>query len=294
VTRARGDAGLDGFLNLCKERGPTSHDLVARARRLLGTRRIGHAGTLDPLAEGVLPLALGRATRLIDQLAAADKEYYAEVNLSVRTTTDDAEGEPLEQFDVPRFDGQALDQALDSMVGMIEQRPPAYSAIKVGGRRAYELARSGQDLSLPARQVTIYQIERRCWDWPVLGLTVYCSKGTYIRSLARDLGLRLGTGGVLRRLVRLRVGPFALSEAVSLDEAGADVVRHMLPADAARVDAPAAVLGPLEVEHVRHGRRWPAPVNTSGSARAYDLDGRLIGFVEAADGHWQPRLRLAE
>ena len=167
MVRARGDAGIDGFINLCKPAGPTSHDLVAIVRRRLATRRVGHAGTLDPLAEGVLPLALGRATRLVEALADADKEYYAEIELGRRTTTDDAEGELVLRSDVPDFSPAELDAALASLQGQIEQVPPSYSALKVGGRRSYALARTGQSPVLAARRVQIYSIVRRAWARPV-------------------------------------------------------------------------------------------------------------------------------
>jgi tRNA pseudouridine55 synthase len=293
VARARGDAGLDAFVNLCKGRGPTSHDVVSSVRRLFGTRRVGHAGTLDPLAEGVLPLALGRATRLIDRLAEADKEYYAEARLGVRTTTDDAEGEILATCPLPDLDDASLDATLGELLGEIEQRPPAYSALKVGGQRAYDLARAGQDVTLQSRRVTIYRIERRRWEPPILSFTVTCSKGTYIRALARDVGERLGVGASLSRLVRTRVGPFTLDGAVSLDELRADPFGFILSPDVLVLDRPAVVLGSVEQEHLRHGRAWPAP-NGAEEARAYTTDGALAGVLAAIDGRWQPRLVLVD
>jgi tRNA pseudouridine55 synthase len=294
MSRAKGDIGLDGFLNLCKPSGPTSHDMVAAARRLLGTRRIGHAGTLDPLAEGVLPLALGRATRLIDRLAEADKEYYTEALLGVRTSTDDAEGELLESRAVPRFDASELDAALAAFVGEIDQVPPGYSALKVGGRRAYELARAGREVTLSARRVTIYEIERRRWEWPVLSFRLRCSKGTYVRALARDLGERLGVGASLRRLVRLRVGPFHLAQAVEVAELEAGRAGLVWPADALSLGEPAGVLGQPELEHLRHGRSWRSDGRTAPQARAYVADGRFVGLLAGHGDRWQPRLHFLD
>src|SRR4051794_17233373 len=197
--RRRDEADIHGLLNVCKARGFTSHDVVAIVRRTLGTRRVGHAGTLDPLAEGVLPICVGRYPRLVDLLGDTDKGYYAEIELGVRTTTDDAEGEIVERRDVPTITAEGLEPFLASLRGNIEQVPPAFSAIKVNGRRAYDLARRGAALELAARPVTIYRLNLVSWSSPRLSLLVVCSKGTYIRSLARDLGEMLGCGAHLTR-----------------------------------------------------------------------------------------------
>lgn len=294
MARARGDSGLDAFLNVCKERGATSHDVVARVRRLCGTRRVGHAGTLDPAAEGVLPLALGRATRLVELLAEADKEYYAEAVLGLRTTTDDLEGEVVERRVVPDFDPARLDAALATFLGPTEQRPPVFSALKVAGQRAYDLARAGQAVTLASRRVTIYAIERRGWDPPILAFVVRCSKGTYVRSLARDLGERLATGAALRRLVRLRVGPFRLEESITLGELEAEPTGRLLSPDVVLLDRPAIVLGTTEQGHVRHGRDWPGGGAVGGLVRAYAPNGELIGLVAANGGRWRPKLTLMD
>lgn len=284
----------DGFLNLCKPRGPTSHDVVASVRRVLGIRRVGHAGTLDPLAEGVLPIAIGRATRLIDFLAATDKEYYAEAELGVQTTTDDAEGEVIMTTSVPPFSATEVDAALERFRGEIEQVPPRYSAVKIGGRRAYELARRGGEVTAAPRRVTIYHIERRIWTPPVLGFTVRCSRGTYIRALARDLGAYLGVGASLRRLVRIRVGPFHLEEAASVEEIQREPAAYLLAPDIALLSLPALGLSAAELEHVRHGRSWYSAEPTAPLARAYTPEGYLAGLISGEGQRWQPRLVLVE
>jgi tRNA pseudouridine55 synthase len=285
---------IDGFLNVRKEPGPTSHDVVAVVRRIFGTRRVGHAGTLDPLAQGVLPLALGRATRLLDLLADADKEYEAEIELGLRTSTDDDEGEVLDRRSVPDFSPADLDAALRELVGQLDQRPPAFSAAKIAGRRAYDLARRGQQVALSPRRVTVYQLERQGWSSPILRVWVHCSKGTYVRALARDLGERLSVGASLRRLVRLRVGPFQLDQAVSLEQLRSLGTSLLLPPDTLLLDEPAITLIPEELEHLRHGRPWPAAAVGARLARAYAPDGRFAGLLAHAEGFWRPKINFLD
>ena len=289
-----------GFINICKEPGFTSHDVVAIVRRTLGIRRIGHAGTLDPAAEGVLPIALGRATRLVGRLADADKGYYAELVLGVRTSTDDAEGEVLETSPVSALDMAALEAGLAAFRGRIVQRPPRYSAVKVAGRRAYQLARSGEDVALQPREVTVRNLTLEWWRPPRLALSVACSKGTYIRSIARDIGERLGCGAHLGRLVRLWVGPFRLADAVSLDELesatrSGQLDHVLLPPDIVLGELPAVIVEPARQIDFRHGRAWPAQAHEQahdGLVRVYDTRGRLLGLARSdrARGVWQPKL----
>jgi tRNA pseudouridine55 synthase len=287
-----------GFLNVCKAPGFTSHDVVAVLRRLTGIRRIGHAGTLDPAAEGVLPICLGRATRLVDRLADADKGYYAEIVLGVRTRTDDAEGEVIATAPVPDLDHEALTAALAPFRGRISQTPPAFSAVKVAGRRAYDLARRGEDVHLRPREVTVHDLRVRRWEPPRLALTIHCSKGTYIRSIARDLGEALGCGAHLSRLVRLWVGAFQLGDAHSLDELreaaeAGQLSLAVIPADIALLELPAAIVETHRVEDMRHGRAWPmAALHHEGLARVYDTDGRFLGLAEADQKArlWRPKL----
>lgn len=303
MARRRADADIHGFLNVCKPRGFTSHDVVAVVRRALGSRRVGHAGTLDPLAEGVLPVCVGRYTRLVDFVSEGQKGYYAELELGARTSTDDAEGKVLEQHPVPDLTDADLEQALAPFRGRIQQVPPAYSAVKVAGQRAYDLARRGDAPVLAARAVTVHRLDALNWQPPTLTLLVACSKGTYVRSIVRDLGEALGCGAHLTRLVRLWVGTFSLAEAYSLDEIGAAASGGSLnsvlrPAEVALRSLPAAIVERRRIIDMSHGRPWPAQpeADTEGLARVYDSDGLLLGLAEhdVKRRAWQPRLALAQ
>lgn len=299
--RRRSDADVHGLLNVCKARGFTSHDVVAIVRRTLGTRRVGHAGTLDPLAEGVLPICVGRYTRLVDLIGDTDKGYYAEAELGARTATDDAEGEVVERRPVPDLAAEQLEPILDQFRGEILQVPPAFSAIKVAGQRAYDLARRGDEVDLKARPVTIHRLGLVSWSPARLSLLVVCSKGTYIRSLARDLGEALGCGAHLTRLIRLWVGSFRLESAVSLDELAAAASAGqpesvLLSADEALSVRPAILVPEHRVVDVGHGRPWPATARDAptGPTRVYDTGGHLLGLAEHDPRRhlWQPRLGL--
>lgn len=208
---------LHGLLVVDKPVGVSSMDVVRRVRRAAGHCKTGHAGTLDPLASGVLVVCLGKATRSVDQLMQLTKVYQTTIDLSALTNTDDAEGE-RQPVDVPDPPGErAVRAALDSLVGDIQQTPPAYSAIKVNGQRAYKLARQGGDVELKPRTVRIDSIELNAYTWPALTITITCGKGTYIRSLARQIGSALGAGGHLTALRRTAVGPYTIDRAVPLD-----------------------------------------------------------------------------
>jgi len=218
----RADApGLDGILVVAKPAGPTSHDVVALVRRLAATRRVGHGGTLDPFATGVLPLFLGRATRLVEYHLGDRKAYRATICFGAGSTTDDLDGE-LTPTGTPGPDRTAVEAALAGLVGPSLQVPPAYSAIKLGGRRAYAMARAGETPELKPRAVTIYRLDLVDWsaddpDGPIAVVEVDCSAGTYVRSLARDLGSAVGSAAYLGALVRTASGPFRLGEAHSVD-----------------------------------------------------------------------------
>lgn len=209
-----------GFLNLNKPLGWTSHDCVAKVRRLLGMKKVGHGGTLDPLATGVLPIALGRATRLIQYLPA-DKAYRATVRFGVRTASDDLDGEILAQTPVPDLTLERVRQHLPPFLGQIEQIPPKFSAIQVDGRRLYDLARAGADVDVPARQVEVYDLTVLGWqggEFPELALAIACGGGTYIRAIARDLGEAVGCGATLAQLQRTASSGFSLADSVSIDK----------------------------------------------------------------------------
>ncbi|MBM4408887.1 MAG: tRNA pseudouridine(55) synthase TruB, partial [Chloroflexi bacterium] len=212
---------MDGILVVAKPPGPTSHDVVALVRRLSGTKRVGHGGTLDPLATGVLPLFLGRATRLVEYHLGDSKRYRATVCFGASSTTDDIEGE-LTPVDGPGPTRAAVELALGQFRGRIEQVPPGYSAVNVAGRRAYALARAGDVPELPPRTVTIHALDLVEWEGsdserPIAVIDVACSAGTYVRSLARDLGAAVGSAAHLGALVRTRSGPFDLAAAISLE-----------------------------------------------------------------------------
>lgn len=207
-----------GVVNLDKPVGPTSHDMVGLLRRLTGTRRIGHAGTLDPLASGVLPVLVGAATRFSAELTGGSKRYEATVRLGARSLTDDAEG-PIEPVDAPLPDEAAIHAALATMTGLVLQRPPAFSARKVGGRTAHRVARAGETLEVAPREVMIHALDvrgiERGDDWMEVRLDVHCGAGTYVRSIARDLGERLATGGYLAELRRTEAAGLSVDDAIT-------------------------------------------------------------------------------
>jgi tRNA pseudouridine55 synthase len=209
---------MDGFLNLNKPAGFTSHDCVARVRRILKTKKVGHGGTLDPLATGVLPIAIGKATRLLPYLPT-DKAYRAVIRFGIKTTTDDLEGEVVEKLGASDLQLVAIEQALPSFIGEVTQIPPIYSAIQVNGQRLYKLARAGETVEVPARIVQIQSIRIRQWqpgEFPELTVDIDCGSGTYIRSIARDLGVSVGTVATLANLVRTKSCNLELAHSISL------------------------------------------------------------------------------
>ena len=287
---------MDGFLNLRKPAGPTSHDLVAHVRRLLHVRRVGHGGTLDPLAEGVLPIGIGQATRLLSFLQEGDKVYRAEVVLGVSTTTYDAEGEVTATRPVPPLARADLEQALASFLGEIQQVPPPFSAIRREGQHSYQRARAGELVSPPPRQVHIFRLELLTWALPTLALEVVCGSGTYVRSLAHDLGEQLGCGAHLRGLLRLRVGPFPLEEAVT-PEALAEAAQEgraealLLPLELPVRHWPAVQVNEQQARDVRNGLALTLEVEAAGGwVRAHDRTGRLLALLRFVPdkGCWRP------
>ncbi|MET4781843.1 tRNA pseudouridine(55) synthase TruB [Glaciihabitans sp. UYNi722] len=281
-------ANRSGILLVDKPQGITSHDVVSRTRKRAGTRKVGHAGTLDPMATGLLVLGINSSTRLLTFLVGLDKEYFATIRLGASTSTDDAEGETLRTANaesVAAVHPEAIRTALDSLSGVISQVPSSVSAIKVDGKRAYTLARAGETVELAARAVTISALEllgsRATDGFLDLDVRVECSSGTYIRAIARDLGESLGIGGHLTALRRTKIGPFSVSNAAELETL--DVAASLLgPADVASRLFPVYTLSAAEAVDLGHGKRLHAirPVDGEGPVAAIAPDGRLVGLVE--------------
>ena len=289
---------------MAKPPGPTSHDVVALVRRLSGTKRVGHGGTLDPFAGGVLPLFLGRATRVVEYHLADRKRYQATVCFGATSTTDDLEGE-LTPSDGPSPAQEAVLGALNGFRGRITQVPPAFSAIKVGGRRAYALARAGQAVELRSREVEIDRIEITEWDGsdaerPIAIIEVDCSAGTYIRALARDIGAAAGSGAYLGALTRTASGPFTLDGAVPVDDVRAaagkgsgELGRLLRPVDAGLEGLPVATLATDEMaafargQHVTPAGGVPQP-GLDGPVRVVGPAGQLLGIARVAGSRLAP------
>ncbi|MBU0727976.1 tRNA pseudouridine(55) synthase TruB [Patescibacteria group bacterium] len=214
---------MDGLIIINKPSGWTSFDVVAKIRNKLGVKKVGHTGTLDPLATGVLVLCLGKATKLAQQITDTSKEYIAEITFGATSTTDDAEG-AISQITNNKLQITKIEDALKDFEGEIMQTPPPFSAKKIGGKRAYKLAREGKEVKLEARPVTISEIEILDYKWPKLSLRIACGKGTYIRSIARDLGDKLGVGGYLSALQRTRVGEYKIEQSVTVEKASEENV----------------------------------------------------------------------
>lgn len=284
-----------GFLNIDKPRDWTSHDVVAKARRGLEVKKIGHAGTLDPLATGVLILCVGGATRLSDYVMHATKTYRARVHLGITTDTYDADGEITAQTDASHITREQVEAALTPFIGAIQQMPPMYSAIKQDGRKLYELAREGKTVERQPRPVRIDSLTIDDWQSPQFTLTVVCSAGTYVRSLAFDLGEALGVGAHLAALTRSASGRFTLDNAVTLDDllAAADWEQHLIPSSVALGDYPRVIVSGQDADDLTHGRPIPrqdeTPPTAASVAFAYRADGSLLAILEARGRRWQPR-----
>jgi tRNA pseudouridine(55) synthase len=281
-----------GLVIVDKPGGMTSHDVVARIRRLAGTRRVGHAGTLDPMATGVLVVGVEKATRLLGHLTLTEKEYEATIRLGQATDTDDAEGQVVSQASAAGVPPDRLAAAVAALRGEISQVPPAVSAIKVAGQRAYKLTREGAPPELAARTVTVREFVlrdiRRDGDRLDADVSVTCSSGTYIRALARDLGAALGVGGHLTRLRRTRVGPYRAGDAHTLDALAGSF--ELLPlAQAAAAAFPRLDLPTDQADRLAHGGRLPADgAAQTGPVAAFGPDGALIALVTAAEGRYRP------
>ena len=294
-----------GLLNIDKPTGLTSRDVVNDVQRLVRPAKAGHAGTLDPLATGVLIVCLGRATRLVPLIQEMPKTYRAKFLLGRTSDTDDVEGTVVEVPDAPRPIRDDVLAALPEFVGRIEQRPPAFSAVKVSGKRAYSLARQGQEVELAARSVDVYRIDVLRYEHPELVLEIECGSGTYVRAIGRDLGERLGCGAVMSALERTAIGPFTVETATPI----ADVTREslpelLLPAALATVGLPRVVVDAAGVRELVNGRRVRAwrPV-ADAAARSGDrpqpvavLDeaGSLVALCDVSGGELRPRQVFAE
>ena len=298
---------VDGFINLNKPASFTSHDCVAKVRRALRVKRVGHAGTLDPAATGVLPIAFGRATRLL-QFLRQDKAYRATIKFGLSTTTDDLEGEALLTQPAPQLQLQEIETALPAFQGVIQQIPPNFSAIQVQGKRLYDLARAGSAITVQPRQVEVYQLEVLDWrsgEFPELDLRIACGPGTYIRAIARDLGQVLQTGGTLAALTRISSSGFDLEDSLALDTLEAEIqnatFQPVLP-DVALEHLPKLVLPPDSAKRWCQGQKISAQVladlpavnvlseasaapttSTATALRVYHVNGCFLGIGQWSD-----------
>jgi len=275
-----------------KPAGVTSFDVVGLVRRRLGVKRVGHAGTLDPDATGVLPVLLGEATKLMPYLADHDKAYRAVIRLGVRTDTQDLSGRVLAEVAVPALTLETIAAAARAFVGRIQQTPPMYSALHHEGRRLYELAREGVEVPRAAREVVVHAIDVEEVSGTRVMLRVVCGKGTYVRTLAADLGDALGVGAAVEQLTRLRVGPFTRDDAVTWDllehAAGAALRARLVPPEAALAGWPAVCLDAARAEVFRHGQSVECAAVPSGLARVHEADGTLIGVGAVDAGRLRP------
>ena len=286
---------ISGVIVIDKPIGMTSHDVVQVVRKGTNIRRAGHTGTLDPRASGVLVILVGPAVRLSEYVSASDKRYQAVIQLGTTTDTYDADERVLSTTSVDISEKQ-FDDVLQSFVGEIEQVPPPYSSVKVKGRHAYDMARNGEEVDLDPRKINVYNLELLEWAPPEAVIDVFCSSGTYVRSLAHDLGEKLGCGAHLIGLRRTRSGRFTLRDAVplrKLKESFEDNTweKYLIPAAEALSDWPAIELSSEELDIVRHGRRIPAEPGVGNMARAISEDGELIGLLELDQEtmEWQPK-----
>ena len=278
-----------GLLNLNKPSGITSRRAVDRVGRLGRRLKIGHAGTLDPLASGVLVLCVGSATRLIEYVQRMPKRYSATFLLGRESPTEDIEGDIVELVDPPIPSLEGIQRAAKSLTGEIRQRPPAFSALKIAGQRAYDLARKGQEVDLEPRTIVVYRIEVVGYEYPELRLDIECGSGTYVRSLGRDLAESLGTAAVMSALVRTAIGGFRVQEALDLESLTTDNwTQHLLPPQRAVEALPQVTLADAEVRRVRSGQaiRCDGLPPDAGEIAALDVSGRLVALLAPRTPGW--------
>ncbi len=287
---------VSGVLVLDKPVGMTSHDVVQVVRRGTGIRRAGHTGTLDPRASGVLVVLIGPAVRLSEYVSASNKRYQATIRLGSSTDTYDAEGRITRSVSAVDVTEENFTEVLQKFIGEIEQVPPPYSAIKIEGRKAYEMAREGEEVNLAPRKIHVYNLELLEWAPPEAVIDVFCSSGTYVRSLANDLGATLGCGAHLVGLRRTRSGQFTLRDAVPLrrlQEAfdARNWYKYLIPAAEALGEWPAVELDADQVELIRHGHRVPAKPGSQGFARGISQQGDLVALLEYDESvtEWKPK-----
>ena len=291
---------ISGVLVIDKPTGMTSHDVVQIVRRGTGIRRAGHTGTLDPRASGVLVVLIGPAVRLSEYVSAADKRYQAIIRLGSATDTYDAEGKFVRDETPIDISEEEFEKILKTFEGEIEQVPPPYSAVKVKGRRAYDMARKGEEVKLQPRKIQVHHLEVLEWAPPEVVVDVHCSSGTYVRSLANDLGEVLGCGAYLVGLRRTKSGRFSLRDAVPLRKLreaflAGNWYQYLIPAAEALADWPSVELDPDEVEEVRHGHRVKAaPDSKPGLVRGISMAGELVALLDLKEGEdgsleWQPK-----
>ncbi len=285
---------MQGILNLCKPRGISSRRVVDRVQRLVRPLKVGHAGTLDPLATGVLVVCVGGATRLIPFIQEQSKCYRATFVLGVSSASEDIETELVPVANAPVPTRGVLESASQKLVGKIEQQPPAYSALKVSGRRAYDLARRGHHVELAPRPIVIHELAIARYEYPEMELTIRCGSGTYVRSLGRDLARAVGTEGVMSSLTRTLIGEFSIADATLSDDLSHDLLeKNLLPPLAAVADWPRRQLSDEEVRLVRHGRSLDAHPGESGRVAGVDIRGELVCLLESrSQGELAPWLVL--
>ena len=296
---------VDGILNISKPKDITTMDVVRHIKITSGQKRVGHGGTLDPMATGVVPICFGQSTRMMEYLIEKTKEYVAQIEFGVETDTYDALGKITEKKDASHINLQILQTMIDSFVGSIEQIPPMFSALKQNGRRLYELARAGIEVGRTPRKVEVMKIHLLNWSYPIVTLEITCGRGFYVRSLAHDLGLLLGCGGHLKSLVRTRSGPFKLSESMNFEDFSLEFSdgtwrKSLHSTDIAVRNLKTIIVGKHLEDMICHGQPIPTeihvpPLKPNELCRAYSINGAFLAILSFNTklGQWQPSKVIA-